>query len=330
MPKEGCRTEEGRGVKVGAGEGRSVVKAPPAPKPPPKKKLPPPLAPSTLQKLRERLEIERERHLRQADELTAEADLLASEREQGDTQFDEESGEGDTVNVERERDLALSATARQTVDDIDRALSQMSREHVRAVHHVRRSHPARAARGAAVGGAVREVQGPRRAAPLSESRRDPHPNAPAVRTGPTRWVIGDPAIVAIDQLTKIWAVAALADGPKSVIGDTVEFNLTRNGGARSAASRASRRSWRSARSSSRSCSSACCARPPTGCSCSASRSCSAARSATSWTGSSAPGFLRGHVVDFVAVGWWPVFNVADSCVTIGAVLLILRSLRAPL
>ena len=43
----------------------------------------------------------------------------------------------------------------------------------------------------------------------------------------------------------------------------------------------------------------------------------------------APGFLRGHVVDFVAVGWWPVFNVADSCVTIGAVLLILRTLRAP-
>ena len=42
----------------------------------------------------------------------------------------------------------------------------------------------------------------------------------------------------------------------------------------------------------------------------------------------APGFLRGHVVDFVSVGWWPVFNVADSCVTIGAVLLIVRSLRA--
>ena len=43
----------------------------------------------------------------------------------------------------------------------------------------------------------------------------------------------------------------------------------------------------------------------------------------------APGFLRGHVVDFVAVGWWPVFNVADSCVTIGAILLIVRSLRPP-
>src|SRR5437868_5017661 len=97
-----------------------------AAKPPPKKKLPPPLAPSTLQRLRERLETERDRHLRQAEDLTAEADLLASEREQGDTQFDEESGEGDTVNVERERDLALSATARQTVDDIERALPQMS------------------------------------------------------------------------------------------------------------------------------------------------------------------------------------------------------------
>ena len=43
----------------------------------------------------------------------------------------------------------------------------------------------------------------------------------------------------------------------------------------------------------------------------------------------APGFLRGHVVDFVAVGWWPVFNVADSCVTIGAILLIVCSLRTP-
>ena len=41
-----------------------------------------------------------------------------------------------------------------------------------------------------------------------------------------------------------------------------------------------------------------------------------------------PGFMRGHVVDFVAVGWWPVFNLADSCVTIGAILLVVRSLRA--
>ena len=138
------------------------------------------------------------------------------------------------------------------------------------------------------------------------------------------------AIVAIDQLTKAWAVAALADGPIHVIGDTVEFELTRNGGG--AFSRFQGMTpvlavgaiivtfvlFRVLR-----------------------------RTTDIWLvvaltlvlGGAlgnlmdrffrAPGFLRGHVVDFVAVGWWPVFNVADSCVTIGAVLLILRSLRAP-
>lgn len=35
-----------------------------------------------------------------------------------------------------------------------------------------------------------------------------------------------------------------------------------------------------------------------------------------------PGPLRGYVVDFVSVGWWPVFNVADSAVVCGAVLLV--------
>jgi signal peptidase II len=43
----------------------------------------------------------------------------------------------------------------------------------------------------------------------------------------------------------------------------------------------------------------------------------------------APGPLQGHVVDFVSVGWWPVFNVADSAVSIGAVALVVYSLRAP-
>nr|WP_244602177.1 signal peptidase II [Mycolicibacterium sp. NCC-Tsukiji] len=35
-----------------------------------------------------------------------------------------------------------------------------------------------------------------------------------------------------------------------------------------------------------------------------------------------PGPLRGHVVDFLSVGWWPVFNVADSAVVCGAMLLV--------
>ena len=40
-----------------------------------------------------------------------------------------------------------------------------------------------------------------------------------------------------------------------------------------------------------------------------------------------PGFLRGHVVDFVKVGSFPSFNVADSAITCGAILLILLSFR---
>jgi RNA polymerase-binding protein DksA len=80
----------------------------------------------TLDKLRRLLEEERETYLRQARDLAAEAEALASEREPGDTQFDEESGEGDTLNIERERDLALSASARQAVEEIDRALFRMA------------------------------------------------------------------------------------------------------------------------------------------------------------------------------------------------------------
>jgi RNA polymerase-binding transcription factor DksA len=86
----------------------------------------PPLAKTTVEKLERLLVEERGRLLRQATELQAEAEALATEREPGDTQFDEESGEGDTINIERERDLLLSASAQQIVDDIDRALERIA------------------------------------------------------------------------------------------------------------------------------------------------------------------------------------------------------------
>lgn len=135
-------------------------------------------------------------------------------------------------------------------------------------------------------------------------------------------------LVSADQATKAWAVAALSDGPISIVGDTVELHLSRNpGGAFSVfsafrgvtpvlalmAAIVSVFLWRAAH-----------------------------RATDRWMLAGmvlvlggalgnlvdrvarSPGFLRGHVVDFVSVGWWPVFNLADSAISVGAVLLLLR------
>jgi len=174
------------------------------------------------------------------------------------------------------------------------------------------------------------VQSARRAAPLNEGRSDPRPPAPT-EVHRTAWVFAAVAtIVAIDQATKAWAVASLANGPKHVIGDTVEFNLTRNGG--SAFSRFQGMTPVLAigaiivtailvrvlhRVTDRVLVVAL------------TLVLGGALGNLTDRFARAPGFLRGHVIDFVAVGWWPVFNVADSCVTVGAVLLVVRSLRAP-
>jgi signal peptidase II len=40
------------------------------------------------------------------------------------------------------------------------------------------------------------------------------------------------------------------------------------------------------------------------------------------------GLLRGEVVDFVKVGIWPVFNLADSCIVVGGLLLAILLGRA--
>ena len=40
-----------------------------------------------------------------------------------------------------------------------------------------------------------------------------------------------------------------------------------------------------------------------------------------------PGVFRGRVIDFIDFHWWPVFNIADSAVVIGALLLLISSYR---
>ena len=41
----------------------------------------------------------------------------------------------------------------------------------------------------------------------------------------------------------------------------------------------------------------------------------------------APGFFVGHVVDFISVGNFAIFNIADSAITVGVVVFIIGVLR---
>jgi len=41
------------------------------------------------------------------------------------------------------------------------------------------------------------------------------------------------------------------------------------------------------------------------------------------------GFLHGAVIDFIDPQWWPVFNVADAAIVVGAILLVIASFRVP-
>jgi signal peptidase II len=135
-------------------------------------------------------------------------------------------------------------------------------------------------------------------------------------------------IVILDQLLKIWAVATLSDGPVHVIGDNVLFSLARNPGG--AFGRFQGMTTLLA----------------VGAIVVSILIVREARNATDRLrlvgftlvlGGAlgnltdrfvrSPGFLRGHVVDFVAIGRFPVFNLADSCITIGAVILVIGTLR---
>lgn len=137
------------------------------------------------------------------------------------------------------------------------------------------------------------------------------------------------AILALDQLTKVWAVTALSGGRVvDVVGEFLQFRLVRNPGA--AFSLFTEHTavltviavavvvvilWVS-------------------------------RNVTSpvWAvalggllGGAAgtltdrlfrePGFMQGHVVDFLELPNWPVFNVADSAIVGSAVLIALLSFR---
>jgi signal peptidase II len=137
------------------------------------------------------------------------------------------------------------------------------------------------------------------------------------------------AVVVADQLTKLWAVATLAGGPIHIVDHLLDLRLTRNpGGAFSILTgltpvlavlaavmavvlvRTTRRT--------------------------ADRV--VAYSLALVLGGAlgnlidrlvrSPGVLRGEVIDFIKLPHWPTFNLADSAITIGVVLIIARGWRS--
>ena len=137
-------------------------------------------------------------------------------------------------------------------------------------------------------------------------------------------------VVAVDQLTKVWVVATLSDRPLHIVGHTIELRLSRNPGSAfslfqaftpllavlasivavvlaHAVRRAEERVMVVA----------------------LSLVLGGALGNLCDRLFRAPGFLRGEVVDFVRLGSWPSFNVADSAITVGALLLVVWGWRRP-
>jgi signal peptidase II len=131
-------------------------------------------------------------------------------------------------------------------------------------------------------------------------------------------------VLALDQLTKLWAVRELRDGPVSIIGTDVEFHLSRNSGAAFSLFRGFTPMLavlavvfafvlvRAVRRAEDRLSVVALSLVLGG-----------ALGNLSDRMFRAPSFLSGHVVDFIKVGSFPIFNVADSAITIGAVLLVI-------
>jgi signal peptidase II len=133
-------------------------------------------------------------------------------------------------------------------------------------------------------------------------------------------------VVLVDQLTKWWALNRLSSGPIHLIG-TLDFELARNTGASFSLFQGKAFilvpvavvlvvvlgvvAWRA----------------PT-----AGRAAILGLILGGALGNLCDRFFRGDhgaVVDFIALHFWPTFNVADSCIVVGCVLLVISLLWAP-
>ena len=139
------------------------------------------------------------------------------------------------------------------------------------------------------------------------------------------------AVVAVDQLSKHWALSALQNGPINVVG-SLRWNLLYNTGtAFSLGSGKGLGPWISilALGVVVSLSLGYTSRFRLGAVAAGLIAGGAIGNLLDRALRGDDGFLRGAVIDFIDLQWWPVFNVADAAICVGAGLLVLASLRAP-
>jgi signal peptidase II len=148
--------------------------------------------------------------------------------------------------------------------------------------------------------------------------------------GGRRWLIAGTVtalVVLVDQLTKHWALSALADGHIIEVVWTLQFRLAFNTGMSFSMGSGMGRLiaplamvvvvgllWTARRIDS-----------PLGVASIGLVSGGALGNLVDRAFREGEGFLGGAVVDFIDLQWWPVFNVADMGIVIGAVLLVIST-----
>ena len=150
------------------------------------------------------------------------------------------------------------------------------------------------------------------------------------RLGTHRLLFASVAIgwLLVDQLTKSWAVRSLGDGDVVDVVWTLRFNLAYNSGASFSMGRGAGRwialvaivivcllVWQARKASTR----------LTAVALGMIVGGALGNVVDRAFRAGGEGFLGGSVVDFIDFQWWPVFNIADIGVVVGAILLVVAS-----